>query len=396
VRGEIILNKDRLKELEKAKEKAKERAKAKKKNKKLLKIIMSGVAVLVALAIAAGIWYIGEGNYVGKAGNQVISKVVYTYFLNNIARQMEQISEATDESKRQSFWQSNIGTQKATDYVKENAIIEATNYVIQLQKAKQTMTLTADEKSKGEEYVASIITQLKSKEAADKKLKEVYGISFDQFKSLYFDQLLVTKYSDLQKKPIEAKITAADVKAYYNKNIDQLRDVTVRHILIPTTVNGDGTTPLSAKEIAAAKKQADNLLNKLKSISNYDKLTTEFKAMVTKYSKDPGSLDTGGEYTFKKNGKMVTEFENWAFNSARKKGALGIVLSKFGYHIMLFEKITTFKDHESSVKTALLNEKYGVILKAWRAEKQYALTKNSRVLNSISVTIPPDDSSSGS
>ncbi|MFA6309695.1 MAG: peptidylprolyl isomerase [Clostridia bacterium] len=389
------MNKDKLKELEKAKEKAKERAKAKKKNKKLLKIIMSGIAVLVALAIAAGIWYIGEGNYIGKAGNQVISKVVYTYFLNNIARQMEQISEATDLTKRQSFWQSNIGTQKATDYVKENAIVEATNYVIQLQKAKQTMTLTADEKSKGEEYVASIITQLKSKEAADKKLKEVYGISFDQFKSLYFDQLLVTKYSDLQKKPIEAKITAADIKAYYNKNIDQLRDVTVRHILIPTTA-ADGTTPLSAKEIAAAKKQADNLLNKLKAITNYDKLTTEFKAMVTKYSTDTGSKDIGGEYTFKKNGKMVSEFENWAFNNARKKADLDIVKSKFGYHIMLFEKITTFKDQESSVKTAILNEKYGVILKAWRDEKQYALTKNSRVLNSISVTIPPDDSSSGS
>ena len=38
-----------------------------------------------------------------------------------------------------------------------------------------------------------------------------------------------------------------------------------------------------------------------------------FGELVKKYSEDPGSVSTGGEYTVQKNGQMVQEFENAAF-----------------------------------------------------------------------------------
>jgi parvulin-like peptidyl-prolyl cis-trans isomerase-like protein len=66
-----------------------------------------------------------------------------------------------------------------------------------------------------------------------------------------------------------------------------------------------------------------------------------FTQMVTKYSQDPGSKQTGGEYVFPK-GMMVQEFEKATL--ALKPGEMsGLVQSKFGFHIILRESWTDAK-----------------------------------------------------
>ena len=60
-----------------------------------------------------------------------------------------------------------------------------------------------------------------------------------------------------------------------------------------------------------------------------------FAAMATKYTQDPGSKQTGGEYVFPR-GQMVPEFEKATL--ALKPGEVsGLVQTQFGFHIIMRE-----------------------------------------------------------
>lgn len=68
----------------------------------------------------------------------------------------------------------------------------------------------------------------------------------------------------------------------------------------------------------------------------------DFAKLAKEYSDDPGSKDTGGEYTFAR-GKMVPEFEAAAF-SLNTNQVSDIVQTQFGYHIIkLYEKLPAEK-----------------------------------------------------
>lgn len=54
---------------------------------------------------------------------------------------------------------------------------------------------------------------------------------------------------------------------------------------------------------------------------------------------------------------MVTEFNDWIFDSARRTGDSGIVQTSYGYHIMYYvgEGLPAW---EADCRSALLDEKY--------------------------------------
>ncbi|UKN00919.1 peptidylprolyl isomerase [Paracrocinitomix mangrovi] len=90
----------------------------------------------------------------------------------------------------------------------------------------------------------------------------------------------------------------------------------VRHILIQI----DATR--SEEE---AKAMADSVIAEIKTNSN-------FVEMVQKVSEDPGSKETGGEYKWFAEGRMVPEFNDASFNGAI--GQLQLVKTTYGYHIV--------------------------------------------------------------
>lgn len=104
------------------------------------------------------------------------------------------------------------------------------------------------------------------------------------------------------------------------RDIVTKNEVTVRHILI------------SAKEtdedFDKKKKLADSLLRVLKADRS------KFVDFVYEYSEDPGSNTPGkdGEYTFDKDINFVQEYKDFGFN--KPVGALEIVKTTFGFHIM--------------------------------------------------------------
>jgi peptidyl-prolyl cis-trans isomerase C len=128
-------------------------------------------------------------------------------------------------------------------------------------------------------------------------------------------------------------IPEADVKKFFTDNPDKFKvpeRVRAAHILVATQ------DPISHQSISPAeKKDKLKLATELKARAEKGE---DFAALVKKYSDDPGSKDTGGEYTFKR-GQMVLEFEDAAF-SMKTNQISDPVETQFGYHIIkLLEKL---------------------------------------------------------
>ncbi|PSL49305.1 peptidyl-prolyl cis-trans isomerase D [Chitinophaga niastensis] len=126
----------------------------------------------------------------------------------------------------------------------------------------------------------------------------------------------------------------------YAKMVDRKNmpdSVKVRHILIASGAQGGAPD-------AIAKKRADSIEVAVKG-------GADFKELVTKYSDDPGSKETGGEYELTPSTQFVPEFKNFAFDGA--KGEIKVVKTQFGYHVI---QIMDQKNIGPAIKVAYLGK----------------------------------------
>jgi len=124
---------------------------------------------------------------------------------------------------------------------------------------------------------------------------------------------------DMQAIRNRTPVSAEDIQRNYEDNKEQYstpEQVRASHILLKT----------EGKDEAAVKKQAEDLLAKMKAGADFAKLATE-------YSEDEGSKVKGGDLDFFGKGRMVPEFDKVAFSM--KPGEISdLVKSQFGYHII--------------------------------------------------------------
>lgn len=131
-----------------------------------------------------------------------------------------------------------------------------------------------------------------------------------------------------------------------NENKAQL--VNVRHILVPfeggITDSETGTTTYSDEEKAAAQTKAQELLD---TFLAGEATEDAFATLANENSTDTGSNTNGGLYEDVYPGQMVTNFNDWCFDSSRMSGDTGIVESTYGYHVMYFSSYSdkTYRDH---------------------------------------------------
>ncbi|MGE4484115.1 MAG: peptidylprolyl isomerase [Oscillospiraceae bacterium] len=138
-----------------------------------------------------------------------------------------------------------------------------------------------------------------------------------------------------------AESTSGYYVVYYISRADNdYATVDARHILIaPVTVNKDDYTTDEEYQAAvtaasdAAKEKADEVYTEWK---NGDMTEESFAALADQYSGDTGSNNNGGLYEKIYKGQMLTEFNDWVFNSSRKAGDTGIIQTSYGYHIIYF------------------------------------------------------------
>ena len=173
----------------------------------------------------------------------------------------------------------------------------------------------------------------------------------EKFKDVKNDSLFVLRYSDVKEfssdstamarpagpgvqgqtypmsvaNEIEAAEPGDVVGPYISRNGMKISKVlrfaqestaTVRHILLKAS--GDD-------EMEKAKKQADSIMQVIRSKNN-------FEEMVTEFSEDPGSVNNGGKYENFTEGKMVPAFNDFSFE--KPIGTLGKVETNFGIHII--------------------------------------------------------------
>lgn len=114
-------------------------------------------------------------------------------------------------------------------------------------------------------------------------------------------------------------VPQADIQRYYNDNSQQYTSperVRASHILLNT----------GGKDEAAVRKQAEELLAKIKA-------GADFAELAKKYSEDPGSKEKGGDLDFFPRGQMVPEFEQAAF-SLQPGQVSELVKTQYGFHII--------------------------------------------------------------
>ena len=144
-----------------------------------------------------------------------------------------------------------------------------------------------------------------------------------------------------------------DVGGYYvviyqgrNDNLRHLADV--RHLLVKfeggTTNSTTGVITYSDEEKAAAKKEAEALLETWKSGKANEE---SFIDLVKEHSDDTTASNGGLIEDIHQNSNYVTNFKNWAVDSARKAGDTAVIESEYGYHVMFYvgDDTRTFRDY---------------------------------------------------
>ena len=131
------------------------------------------------------------------------------------------------------------------------------------------------------------------------------------------------------------------VVVFHSAGREEYNTVDVRHILFmvdSSSLDKDSETydaDLQALKDEAKAKAEDALAQWQANGGTED----AFAALANELSDDGGSNTNGGLYTQVTKGQMVTEFNDWCFDPARKAGDTGIVYNEgsyTGYHVMYF------------------------------------------------------------
>ncbi|MDP9322828.1 MAG: peptidyl-prolyl cis-trans isomerase, partial [Acidobacteriota bacterium] len=155
-------------------------------------------------------------------------------------------------------------------------------------------------------------------EATDAELAAYYEAHKNELK---IPEKRKVKYAlaDMQAIRDRIQISPQDIQRSYEDNQQQYstpEQVRASHILLKT----------EGKDDAAVKKQAEELLAKVKA-------GADFAQLATKYSEDDTSKVKGGDLDFFPKGQMVPEFDKAAFSM--KPGEISdLVKTQYGYHII--------------------------------------------------------------
>lgn len=117
------------------------------------------------------------------------------------------------------------------------------------------------------------------------------------------------------------------VVLFESRSRADLQPYTVRHILITADRNQAANA-----EIDLAREKAEDLLQQYR---DGEQTEEAFAALAIEHSED-GNASQGGIYENVNAHDMVTEFERWALDPARKEGDTTIVQTQYGFHVMYF------------------------------------------------------------
>lgn len=351
------------------------------------------LSIIVILVGGLFIFFNAAEGYVAKVGNEIISVKEYKFYLTVQKQSMLASAMSIDQNlNEETFWNTKIGGETAIDIARKRALEGITDVKIQLSKAKENkISLTSEEiknidSSIKTNYIENEQYGAGNRIKANKFFMDNYGFGIDELRNAQIENSIVQKFQAEEVGKLQIK--DSDIKGYYDKHPDWFKEnsemrtdaeeaVWARHILIKAGKD-------AAQDVKdAAKKKAQDLLDKLKGGADF--------ATLAKENSEDGNAQYGGDYLFGK-GRMVLEFENAVFSLNPGQLYDTLVQTDYGYHIIkLDEKYS--KDQPVSLKCAAEYREFGsgfISFKLykekkleWEKDPKYAVQRNTAVYNSI-------------
>jgi parvulin-like peptidyl-prolyl isomerase len=201
---------------------------------------------------------------------------------------------------------------------------------IQLLLQKSTDADKAAGAAKAEQQLTNLLARAGSQAAFDRQLKAV-GMSPTELRTKITQEATATATLTRELGVTITDVEATNFYAAHPTDFEQPETVHVRHILL-LTIDPVTHAPLTADQIAAKRKQIDDILKRAKA-------GEDFALLATQYSEDPGSKDNGGDLPPFGHGEMVPQFEAAAF-SMKTNTISDVVTTDYGFHIIKLLEIT--------------------------------------------------------
>lgn len=229
------------------------------------------------------------------------------------------------------IWEIEMEGESMEKIAKERALESAIAMSVTSQKAKEMkLKLTAEEKEEAKSISAEYVKNLK-------ELLDDAGVTEDTIRLMMEEIIMSQKVLEELADKFTPSQDAQVYEDFVEENKMYFESVTAQHVLI--SIKDDQGNLLPEDKQAAAQALAKEVLEKALAGEDMAELAKE-------YSEDPGSKDTGGEYTFQR-GRMVPEFEEAAFNGEEGKVFPEVVATDHGYHIIkTVEKLTASEEEK--------------------------------------------------
>ena len=290
------------------------------------------VAVVLVAAGCGGSSASVPADAVATVGHDTITKEQFNFLLDGARR--------TYKARKTAFPKAGTSAYKSLQD-------QAMQYLVQeseLQQKADDMGIKISDAD-----VNARLKQIKSQYfgGSDKKYQsqlKAQGLTEPQIKQDLYAQILSEKLYN--KVTSSVKITDADIQQYYNQHkadYQQAASRTVRHILVNN------------------KSLADSLYSQLKG-------GADFAALAKKYSKDPGSKNTGGKLTITK-GQTVAPFDKVAFELKTNELSKP-VHTQYGWHI-----IQALSAVKAATQTPLASVKDSIKSQLGQTKKTDAMNK---------------------
>lgn len=177
------------------------------------------------------------------------------------------------------------------------------------------------------EYLNNQIDELKSSAKENNisydDLLSYYGFKSDKDVKEYFR--LTYRRDKAVNKYVQKDLKDSEIEKYYEDEV--YGDIKVKHILIAPDTTDDMSSEDKEKAKKTAKKEAEDIIKKLKDGEDFDKL-------AKKYSDDSSNAKKGGDLGWISTGDMVEEFDAAAFKLKKGKYTTSPVKTTYGYHVI--------------------------------------------------------------
>ncbi len=343
------------------------------------------LAIIAVILLTVGsIWFYNDSQgFVAKVDGRRIVNEEYSYFLKlqqNVVETREGLTGKT-EAERQAFWsKSAVEGQNPILSVKNAALDNAKEYVIQLQKAKAAgLVVDANITSQAKSYIDSI----KQSQGADVFAANLMDMGLtesrytDILQNYYLIDTFKAKYMNDTYK--QAEVTDEEIKASYDVDPKQYDKVSARIIYL-TKAKEDGTT-MDDATLAEKKKKAEDLLAQLTAGADMATLAKEQSESTT--AKDDGGLQ---ELSYDMQ-PYEPEIIDWAY--AAKAGDTTLLDTSYGFFVIRMESRKGFSDAKETIRTDMISKAredfYTAALDGWMKEPKYNVVLKNKVFERFTV-----------